>query len=240
TISQTPQVWLDHQVMEKDGCLYLNWDAVEELFDARILDEMFASYVALLEGLALDPTLLEAADLPRLPAVALPVAESALPVASLHDGLARYAVETPEAVAIWQADAKGGCAFEVSYDQLHRAANKVATVLRAGGLAREEFVAIIMDKGWEQSAAAHGILRAGGAYLPIDPEVPPQRRAELLAAAGVRQILTQPWHLGSLQRDLANRPGAVETPVLQALDISCNAMMLPSQRWWPRPIRQPM
>ncbi|SFU15439.1 amino acid adenylation domain-containing protein [Pseudovibrio denitrificans] len=220
TISQTPQVWLDHQVMEKDGCLYLNWDAVEELFDARILDEMFASYVALLEGLALDPTLLEAADLPRLPAVALPVAESALPVASLHDGLARYAVETPEAVAIWQADAKGGCAFEVSYDQLHRAANKVATVLRAGGLAREEFVAIIMDKGWEQSAAAHGILRAGGAYLPIDPEVPPQRRAELLAAAGVRQILTQPWHLGSLQRDLANRPGAVETPVLQALDIS--------------------
>ncbi|AEV37836.1 Putative peptide synthetase [Pseudovibrio sp. FO-BEG1] len=220
TISQTPQVWLDHQVMERDGCLYLNWDAVEELFDARILDEMFASYVALLEGLALDPTLLEAADLPRLPAVALPVAESALPVASLHDGLARYAVETPEAVAIWQADAKGGCAFEVSYDQLHRAANKVATVLRAGGLAREEFVAIIMDKGWEQSAAAHGILRAGGAYLPIDPEVPPQRRAELLAAAGVRQILTQPWHLGSLQRDLANRPGAVETPVLQALDIS--------------------
>ena len=40
-ISQTPQVWLDHQVVEMDGCLCLFWDAVEELFYPGMLDDMF-------------------------------------------------------------------------------------------------------------------------------------------------------------------------------------------------------
>ena len=40
-ISQTPQVWLDHEVVEMDGCLCLFWDAVEELFYPGMLDDMF-------------------------------------------------------------------------------------------------------------------------------------------------------------------------------------------------------
>ncbi len=51
-ISQTPQVWLDHQVYESDGELRLNWDAVEELFPRAILDQMFSQYYKLLEALA--------------------------------------------------------------------------------------------------------------------------------------------------------------------------------------------
>lgn len=35
SISQTPQVWLDHQVMERNGELHFNWDVVEQLFEPR-------------------------------------------------------------------------------------------------------------------------------------------------------------------------------------------------------------
>jgi hypothetical protein len=52
TISQTPQVWLDHQVMERKGELILSWDAVEDLFPAGMLDDMFGGYCGLLEELA--------------------------------------------------------------------------------------------------------------------------------------------------------------------------------------------
>jgi non-ribosomal peptide synthetase component F len=52
SISQTPQVWLDHQVSEDQGELLLNWDAVEELFPDRLLDDMFAAYLGLLGCLA--------------------------------------------------------------------------------------------------------------------------------------------------------------------------------------------
>lgn len=51
-IGQTPQVWLDHQVSEEAGCLRFDWDAVDELFPAHMLDDMFAMYSKLLHQLA--------------------------------------------------------------------------------------------------------------------------------------------------------------------------------------------
>lgn len=54
-ISQTPQIWLDHQVYESDNELCLNWDAVEELFEPCQLQNMFNSYMTLLRTLAAQP-----------------------------------------------------------------------------------------------------------------------------------------------------------------------------------------
>ena len=51
-ISQTPQVWLDHQVREIDGALVYNWDAVEDLFPKGLLDDMFEAYRLFLHRLA--------------------------------------------------------------------------------------------------------------------------------------------------------------------------------------------
>ncbi|HEV2147309.1 MAG TPA: condensation domain-containing protein, partial [Longimicrobiaceae bacterium] len=52
SVSQTPQVWLDHQAYPLDGGLGTSWDAVEALFAPAFLDAMFASYRELLERLA--------------------------------------------------------------------------------------------------------------------------------------------------------------------------------------------
>ncbi|MFD0350676.1 condensation domain-containing protein [Kitasatospora aburaviensis] len=50
-LSQTPQVWLDHQVYRTDDSVQLAWDAVDELFPAGLLDAMLGAYRALLERL---------------------------------------------------------------------------------------------------------------------------------------------------------------------------------------------
>ena len=55
-ISQTPQVMLDHQVIEYDGALICYWDAVENLFPPGLLDDMFAAYGNLIEQLATTET----------------------------------------------------------------------------------------------------------------------------------------------------------------------------------------
>jgi yersiniabactin nonribosomal peptide synthetase len=54
-ISQTPQIWLDHQVYESEGELCFNWDAVEALFDPQQLEAMFNAYTNLLKRLATCP-----------------------------------------------------------------------------------------------------------------------------------------------------------------------------------------
>lgn len=57
SISQTPQVWLDHQVMERNGELHFNWDVVEQLFEPALMDQMFQCYCQLLHALAQRPQL---------------------------------------------------------------------------------------------------------------------------------------------------------------------------------------
>ncbi|CAK9885092.1 MAG: Phenyloxazoline synthase MbtB [Candidatus Erwinia impunctatus] len=52
SVSQTPQVWIDHQVVERRGELVFSWDCIDALFPAGMVDEMFASYRELLSGLA--------------------------------------------------------------------------------------------------------------------------------------------------------------------------------------------
>src|SRR5436305_1996512 len=51
-VTQTPQVWLDHQVMEQAGNLVFYWQVVEELFPVGLIDEMFDAYTQLLQRLA--------------------------------------------------------------------------------------------------------------------------------------------------------------------------------------------
>nr|WP_246494670.1 AMP-binding protein [Brenneria izadpanahii] len=53
-LSQTPQIWLDHQVYESEGELRFNWDYVQALFERQQIQTMFDRYVALLRRLAAD------------------------------------------------------------------------------------------------------------------------------------------------------------------------------------------
>src|SRR5438132_610847 len=67
-ISQTPQVWLDHQVVERAGGLHYNWDAVEELFPEGLLGEMFTAYGELLKRLASEEQVWQEERIDLLPA----------------------------------------------------------------------------------------------------------------------------------------------------------------------------
>lgn len=185
-ISQTPQVWLDHQVLERDGELELNWDAVEGLFAPGVLDAMFDCYRDLLGRLAHGKGWEEAAPV-RLPADQLEAVQSANATeARSHDGLLheaflKQAVTNPDTLAVVAGERR------LTYEELDRRSAGVAAAVCGRG----ELVAVAMRKGWEQVVAALGILRAGAAYVPIDPDLPPDRVQRLLARVGASVVLTQ-------------------------------------------------
>ena len=54
-VSQTPQVWIDHQVFEQEGGLTLNWDSVDELLSKELVDRMFCDYITHLTELVENP-----------------------------------------------------------------------------------------------------------------------------------------------------------------------------------------
>ncbi|MGW6783756.1 amino acid adenylation domain-containing protein [Streptomyces sp. NPDC054987] len=187
-VSQTPQVYLDNQVVARGTDLLISWDAVEEVFPEGVLDDMFTAYTDLVGRIAEQ----EEPAPPGLPVRQLAVRRSVNDTAGpqpgelLHAAIGRQAAAHPGAPAVISAEAT------LTYGELDRRADKIAHRLRELGAEPNTLVAVLMHKGWEQVPAVLGVLRAGAAYLPVDAGLPPERVGQLLKAGGVSVALTQP------------------------------------------------
>ncbi|MGC5328108.1 non-ribosomal peptide synthetase, partial [Brevibacillus sp. SYSU BS000544] len=78
---------------------------------------------------------------------------------------------------------------ELGYRELNERANQLARVLRAKGITRDSIVAILCDKSVETIIAMVAVIKAGGAYLPIDEEYPEARIRYLLEDSGSRILI---------------------------------------------------
>ncbi|MFI6531642.1 amino acid adenylation domain-containing protein [Nonomuraea sp. NPDC050547] len=184
-VSQTPQVWLDHQVVEVDGDLLVNWDAVEDLFPPGVLDGMFAAFAGMLERLSTEdwdaavPCLTPSEQLVTR-AGANDTATS-LPEGTLHSRFFDLARRDPSRIAIRP---------DVSYGELSDRALRVAGSLAGQGVRPGDAVAVCLPKGADQVAAVLGVLAAGALYVPIGADQPKLRGERMLRRAGVRLTLT--------------------------------------------------
>jgi amino acid adenylation domain-containing protein len=106
------------------------------------------------------------------------------PFAPLHRLFAEQAARTPHAVAVEGADGA------LTYAELDSLSAGVAAALRARGAGRGTIVAVGVERTTRMVAALLGVLRAGAAYLPLDPEYPAERLAYMLEDAGARLLLT--------------------------------------------------
>ncbi len=191
-ISQTPQVWLDHQVREERGRLFYNWDVVADLFPPGLIEAMFAAYRELLGRLAADDAAWASEAFDLLPAAQRD--EQAAVNATAEDfgaaarGLLHALVAGPDDRPA--VDAPGRT---LTYRELHREARALGHRLRALGARPNRLVAVVMEKGWEQVVGVLGVLESGAAYLPIDPDLPADRRRYLLENGEVEIAVTQPW-----------------------------------------------
>jgi amino acid adenylation domain-containing protein len=103
---------------------------------------------------------------------------------TLHQMFEAQAQRSEEAVAV-VCDG-----VEMSYGELDRRANQLARYLRAQGTV-EEVVGVLMERSVEMVVALLGILKTGGAYLPLDPSYPEERLRYMVRDSGMRVVLTQ-------------------------------------------------
>lgn len=84
---------------------------------------------------------------------------------------------------------------QVTRDELNQGANRIAGHLRSMGVRRNDLVAVSCELGPELIMALLGVLKAGAAYVPLDPAYPSERLRLVLQQAGCSLLLTQ-RHLG--------------------------------------------
>src|SRR5207237_2707949 len=93
----------------------------------------------------------------------------------LHQLVEAQVERTPEAVAVVFADQ------QLSYRELNERANQLAHYLQKLGVKAEVPVGLCMERSLEMVVALLGILKAGAAYVPLDPTYPAQRLAFMIA-----------------------------------------------------------
>jgi amino acid adenylation domain-containing protein len=104
----------------------------------------------------------------------------------VHDAIAEQARGTPDAVAVVAAGGTLTCG------ELERRSRALARRLRDHGAGPEVPIGVCARRSLEVVPAVIGILRAGAAYVPLDPGYPPARVALMIADAGVQTVLVEP------------------------------------------------
>lgn len=104
---------------------------------------------------------------------------------SIQEIFRRQAMRLSEKVALSEGDR------QLTYGELDRAANRLASYLVDRGVEVETFVGLCMERSIEMIIAMLGVLRAGGAYVPLDPTYPRQRLEFMLEDAKPNVIICQ-------------------------------------------------
>jgi amino acid adenylation domain-containing protein len=103
----------------------------------------------------------------------------------IHDLVAAQAVRSPDAVAVLFKDRR------LSYRELNQSTDVLADQLKQLGIGAESLVGISAERSLEQVIAMLAVLKAGGAYIPLDPSYPDDRMAVILEDAHPAVLLTQ-------------------------------------------------
>ncbi len=107
-----------------------------------------------------------------------------LPVESMPELFEAQVSRTPDAVAVLDEN------NSLTYEELNKRANQLAHLLQSWGVGPDVLVALCIDRTVEMVIAILGVLKAGGAYLPLAPDDPLERLSVILGEANTPVVLT--------------------------------------------------
>lgn len=162
----------------EDGTLHGLVEYATDLFEAATIERLISDYVHLLESVAAHQ------DLP-VSCVGITIGrERQPPVQILPEAFAAQVARTPEAAAITQAG------WTLTYAELDAWTDRLAARLRREGVTQETLVAVCLNRSPELVASMLAVMRAGGVYVPVDPESPQPHREAILTDAGIKIVVT--------------------------------------------------
>jgi amino acid adenylation domain-containing protein len=194
--SHSSQVWIDSILFNRDGGVQIAWDIRAGIFRDELLDDLFRAFIRCFSLAAeseeflhgnmknqihgrneekirkINATKYDYSDCPSL----------------LHEGFMRSARAVPDRPCCITAERI------FTYEEMRNCAERIALELSAQGAVPGDLVAVYMDRGWKQAAAALGILLGGMAYVPIGADWPAERIRTICRNAGIRFAVTDGMH----------------------------------------------
>lgn len=185
-VSQTPQVYLDFQILENNNSLNLSWDYIPEILDKSMIEHMFAQYSLYLDAIMkneLHTVSISKSDSDLL--VSYNNSEEPIEPCLLHQMIDEQVEKTPLAIAVKSGESS------ITFQELGEKSNQIAHYLKEQGFKNGDYIGVLAVRCPETIINMVGILKAGCAYVPIDPEYPETRKDYILKQAE-SQTLLQP------------------------------------------------
>lgn len=188
TDTQDYEVTFDLQ--EKNGGIEINFSYCKDLFNEKDMNYMLERYLKLTRQIIDNPECrLEDLDVllddeRELILGAFNQTEVDFPREETVVSMFEKQVEkTPDAIALWDYDRK------FTYKEMNEKANQVARHLKEYGVGANNAVCLMALRSAETIICIHGILKAGAAYMPVDPRVPKERVSYMVKDCNPKLIL---------------------------------------------------
>jgi amino acid adenylation domain-containing protein len=190
--SGTAKFDLTLSILETPDGLKASWEYNTDLFERARIERMAEHFEVLLEAIVAEPetrigelALLTSREREQVlvgwnqTAVAYPLKQS------IQQLFEEQVASTPKAVAVVDEH------HALTYEELEQRANQLAWRLRSEGVGPESFVAVCLERSTELLVALLGILKAGAAYVPLDPSYPQPRLQFMLEDSAAEVVLTE-------------------------------------------------
>jgi amino acid adenylation domain-containing protein len=194
---QTSKVDLSLYIGQSTEGLKLSFEYNTDLFNATTIERMSRHFQTLLAAVIANPDqslgelpLLD--DLERSQLLQWADTRVAYPQGCIHQLFEEQATRSPYAIAVIYEDR------QITFAELDARANQLANYLQRRGVGPESIVAVCMERSIETIVALLGILKAGAAFVPVDPSYPAERVAFLLEDSRASIVLTQQRVLDTL------------------------------------------
>ncbi|MEK5097378.1 amino acid adenylation domain-containing protein [Bacillus sp. FSL W8-0848] len=170
--TRTSQVYIDNQVYEINGGLYITWDYVEQIFEHDVIESMFNQYIDVIDQVVSDG---EVSNI-QIDEKSLRLireyndTDQLFNARTLHELFTDQVKQGPGRVALKHHDEL------MTYQELDEKSNQVARYLLEKGVGKGDYIGVIGKRSIGTIVNLFAVLKAGAAYIPLDPDYPEERK----------------------------------------------------------------
>ena len=188
-ISQTPQAFLDCQVMDNEEGLFINWDIRNGIFEEGVIQDIFCTFLTYLKKISESVEFWNQQANVELPEKQMDQRKNVnstfkeIKMDTLQNLFLKSALEMPKKTAV--VDECG----EHTYEELLWTAYGIADELQKCSCKAGDYIGIKLNKSFFQIASVLGTLLIGAAFVPIDNDQPEIRADKILEIAKIKCLI---------------------------------------------------